>query len=140
MFDEIFENVRKVNESTRARIGVEKPDGSIESIYLHNDGYPDGAGKILQKHYTNPDKVQELMDLGDISSLGPEIGQKHDFNEQPRDQVNAYGRDRGESDVSSRISDSEEDFEDLSKESAAEYFYLFRDGQWVTQSTYGEDD
>lgn len=144
MFDEIFEKTKKLSErfgslseSTRARIGFEKPDGSIESIYIHY-GHPDDILKILLQSYMDEEKIQELMRLGDISTLGPEIGQKHDFNDRPKDQVNAYGRDRGESGVGSRVSKSEEDFGDLSRETGGDYFYLFQNGEWKVDSLYGD--
>lgn len=68
---------------TRSRIGLELPDGTFGSIYCHWDGYPGYNGKILLGHYSDPAKVEELISLGDLSSLGAEIGEKHDFN-RPR--------------------------------------------------------
>ena len=56
--------------STRCRIAIEQEDGTIKSIYCHHDGYKSGVGKTLRTHYTNPDKVQALIALGDISTLG----------------------------------------------------------------------
>ena len=48
-----------INISTRARIGILKKDGSIESIYCHHDGYLDGVGKILNDNYQNYNDVKE---------------------------------------------------------------------------------
>ena len=56
--------------STRCRIAIEQENGTIKSIYCHHDGYKSGVGAILRKHYTDPDKVAELIELGDLSSLG----------------------------------------------------------------------
>jgi len=56
--------------STRSRIGMVMPDGKIKSIYCHWDGYPEGVGVKLEKYYKNPKQIEELMELGDISSLG----------------------------------------------------------------------
>jgi hypothetical protein len=36
--------------------------------------------KILNENYTTEDKVRELIGLGDLSILGPEIGEQQDFN------------------------------------------------------------
>lgn len=66
--------------STRSRIGVLNEDGTIRSIYVHWDGYPSNNGKILAEHYRDIRKIQKLIELGDISILGPEIGEKHDFD------------------------------------------------------------
>lgn len=56
--------------STRCRIGYRLPDERIKSIYCHHDGYPEGVGKLLKEYYNDPVKIEELLNLGDISSLG----------------------------------------------------------------------
>jgi hypothetical protein len=58
---------------TRSTISIKNKDGTINSIYCNYDGYIHGVGKTLYKHYTNEDKVRELISLGDISALRPEI-------------------------------------------------------------------
>ena len=81
--------------STRSRIGIN--DGEkIRHIYCHWDGYPSNNGKMLLEHYQDVDKINQLIDLGDISSLRKNIGSKHDWDNPPEDEVNAYIRDRGE--------------------------------------------
>ena len=99
--------------ATRSTISLEFADGTIQSVYCHWDGYLDNNGAILQKHYMDPFKVSELINLGSMSSLAPEIGTKHSFeNPHPyksaewqvwydahRNQCTFYGRDRGENDV-----------------------------------------
>lgn len=55
--------------ATRSRIGIELKNGSILSIYSHYDGYPEWAGRILQTHYNTREKVANLIDGGDVSSL-----------------------------------------------------------------------
>ena len=88
--------------STRSRIGIQRKDGSIDSIYCHLDGYPEGVGIELYEHYRDRIKVNNLIDLGDISHLEqylyPDPNQIHEFGfdtEQPNVVV-AYHRDRGE--------------------------------------------
>ena len=71
--------------STRLRIAIEKQDGTVESIYCHFDGYLSNNGEILQNHYSTKEKMEKLIELGDISSLG----------DTPEETV-AYHRDRGE--------------------------------------------
>jgi hypothetical protein len=82
--------------STRSSITIKELDGSVKSIYCHADGYPEHNGKILNEHYTDVNKVRELIGLGDLSYLGPNIGVKQDFNNPDYNQCRAYGRDRGE--------------------------------------------
>jgi hypothetical protein len=97
--------------STRARIGLLQDDGSVQSIYSHWDGYPSngdgaGAGETLRDHWADSNKLRQLLALGDLSRLGIEIGQAHDFETSFREHPQwclAYGRDRGESDIDARV-------------------------------------
>ena len=56
--------------STTAGIGLTMPDGTIKAVYLH---WGDGAGETLAKHYTEHRKVERLVNLGFLSSIGAEI-------------------------------------------------------------------
>lgn len=111
--------------STNAHIGIYK-DGKIEYIYSHWDGYPQHVGRILQEHYTDVEKIQELIALGDISNLGqkvkPDENQEHSFDNPLRDVTVAYHRDRGESydDVKAALTDNINDFKNN-----IEYAYIF---------------
>jgi hypothetical protein len=60
--------------ATRGRIGLELADGSILSIYSHYDNYPEFVGLKLVEHFDTKEKVQELIDLGDISCLWTNAG------------------------------------------------------------------
>lgn len=86
--------------STRSHIGFIKGN-QITYIYCHFDGYPEYNGRILQEHYTDKEKIQELINLGDISclnkNLSPKEGEEHSFDgKQAEGVVVAYHRDRGE--------------------------------------------
>lgn len=106
--------------STRARIGIQLPGDSVLSIYVHNDGYYSHHAPILLGHYNTVSEVMKLMQLGDLSSLGP----------TPIKCV-AYGRDRGDTNFEALTSSSEPEF----RESFEEYNYLFRDGKWWTSDS-----
>lgn len=56
--------------STHAAIAFETEEGTRTAIYLHADGYPEGAGRTLAAHYDTLEKVRDLLALGDLSSLG----------------------------------------------------------------------
>ena len=60
--------------STRSRIGLELSDGSVISSYCHFDGYPEFNGVKLVEHFNTKEKVQELIDMGDISCLWTNAG------------------------------------------------------------------
>lgn len=42
-------------------------------VYCHWDGYPEGVGKVLREHYSEPNKIKTLITKGGMSSLHPEI-------------------------------------------------------------------
>lgn len=107
---------------TRSAIGVQQEDGSVLAVYCHWDGYPEYNGKILKDHY-NYDKAMQLIKLGDLSSLGANIGTKHDFHTQVEGECTFYKRDRGEKDVKARSFDNEEAFFNEFS-SGVEYWYL----------------
>ena len=88
--------------STRSGVAVEREDGTFSHIFCHWDGYPSHNGRILREHYTDRAKVEQLLNLGSISILAEEIGEKQDsaeFNTHPREHpewCKSYHRDRGE--------------------------------------------
>lgn len=116
--------------ATRSRIGIKREDGTIRSIYCHWDGYPEHNGNILNKHYTSVDKINQLLDLGDISVLAPEIGEKQDFSNRVDNWVLAYNRDRGQENVKAAIHTTTKKFLDAGEE----YNYLFENGKWTVFS------
>lgn len=126
--------------ATRSNIAYQAVDGTIHSIYCHWDGYPEHNGKILNDHYTNIEKIKQLIELGSLSSLGPEIGESHDFDarynggEVKEDWVMAYHRDRGEElriSVYDNVVDWIDDME--------EYAYLWDGRNWLVND-HGEKD
>ena len=129
---------------TRSTIALEFADGTVEQVYCHWDGYLEHNGKVLQEHYSDPFKLRDLIDWGDLSSLRPNIGEKHpfsqfglnkedpDFDEQIALYEKAealgwctfYTRDRGETSVSSK---KFKDFEDyVANHQYEEYEYILR--------------
>lgn len=118
---------------TRSNIVRENEDGTFDSIYCHWDGYPSNNGRLLYEHYNTPEMVAKLLKLGDLSSLGQRIGEKHDFDKRPEgyDGCTAYGRDRGEKGVKARHY-TREKFEAMLADAWTEWVYFFRvaDGKW----------
>ena len=53
---------------------MELSDGSILSIYSHYDNYPEWSGRILRTHYNTREKVEALVDSGDVSCLWTDSG------------------------------------------------------------------
>lgn len=114
--------------ATRSNIGKKLPDGSIRYIYCHFDGYESGVGATLKKHYLDEKKVDALLDLGSLSVLGAEIGEKQDFNNRNKkeDWCLAYGRDRGDKDVEAVITTNMQDF------MFQGIGYLYENGLWTS--------
>lgn len=83
--------------ATRSLIGKLNPDNTVDFIYCHWDGYPEGVGETLKHFYTDPLKVDELLALGDLSVLGEVIGEQHDGSKFNNDSnwCTAHGRDMG---------------------------------------------
>ena len=129
---------------TRSRIGVMHGD-NCKSVYCHWDGYLDYNGRILLENYDST-KANFLVALGDISSLGSEIGEKHDFDVRftegaiGKNWTKFYGRDRGEKNTEFKTTDTFEKFVELCDDCDAEYYYIMRDGEWFVGTTYGSDD
>jgi hypothetical protein len=109
---------------TRSTIALEFADGTVQQVYCHWDGYLDHNGRILQDHYSDPFKLRDLIDLGDMSSLAPNIGTQHSFEKAPEGECTFYGRDRNESGCGAR---KFKDFEDYKKNHQyEEYEYILR--------------
>ena len=124
---------------TRSMIAIQNPyNKTVRAVYCHWDGYLEHNGAILAKHYSASPKANNLIALGDISSLRPEIGVKHSFSrldttipedEYERlygDMTTYYGRDRGESNAEFRVFKTAADAVEHYDHSCAEYFYLYR--------------
>ena len=109
---------------TRSTIALEFADGTVQQVYCHWDGYLSNNGRILLKHYSDPFKLRELIDLGDLSSLGPRIGTKHDFDTEEDGECNFYGRDRGESDTEAASYENYDSY--LMNSNLEEYNYILR--------------
>lgn len=139
--------------ATRSTIALEFADGTVQQVYCHWDGYLAHNGQILAEHYSDPFVLRDLIDLGDISSLGRNLGNGHPFSkfglkeEDPDyDQMIAlckqseeegwttfYGRDRGETGVDARKFKDYADY--VENHQYEEFEYILRtDGQWYVKS------
>ena len=118
--------------ATRSIIGKLNENNTVTYIYCHYDGYyKGGVGQTLNEHYLNESKINDLLELGDLSVLGEEIGFQQKFDDRKTHVKGfclAYGRDRGESDIEAHSISLEEYInEDVRGE---DYKYLYRDGKW----------
>ena len=139
--------------ATRSTIALEFADGTIGQVYCHWDGYPSHTGEILLEHYSDPFKLRELIDHGNLSVIGKDIGFKHPF-ENPyklgtteynefhirfKDMCLFYRRDRDDYDSRAIFYKNFRDYVD--NHEYQEYEYILRtDGNWyVCKTYYGEE-
>lgn len=107
---------------TRSVIAIAGEDG-VKAIYCHWDGYIENNGVILQENYTDRSKVEQLIELGDLSGLYDTV-----------EDCVAYHRDRGESREQTEARTYPGYYEMLDAEfenSDREYVYIFmRNDKW----------
>lgn len=111
---------------TRCYIAEEKENEIYRSIYCQLDGYPDEVGKLLVKYYDTPEKLHELLALGDVyclkEKLNPDPSALHCFGNYQKDVTIAFGRDMDEDgfDAKDRTLD-----EMLDSDEMPEFVYIF---------------
>lgn len=130
--------------STRSSIAIKRKSGKIESIYCHWDGYLNYNGKILLEDYIDINKINQLINLGDIASLNKcvEPTMEHSFDKPQTNVVIAYGRDRGETNVDKRIHNNIDEFNTYLEDTWCEYVYLYDEEKekWLYSTLYGNID
>jgi hypothetical protein len=121
----------------------------IKSVYCHWDGYLEHNGAILQEHY-NSVKANELVSLGDLSSLRPEIGVEHAFSRLDTTMSDSewdalygnmctfYERDRKETGTEFKVAHTFEEFLEQVENCCGEWYYIMRDGVWYCGNIYRE--
>ena len=119
--------------ATRSTIGMVLEDGqTISSVYCHFDGYPEGVGVVLKDHYNDTATIENLLDLGDLSVLDVEIGEKQDFGARREGHCLFYGRDRGETGINALTHADENEWIGFRKGNCCEYGYLWDGQTWHT--------
>lgn len=128
--------------STRSVIAIQRDKDKYECIYCHSDGYLTYNGAMLLDNYNERKKVEALIKLGDISclceKLEPDPSKPHsfDYGNRQDDVTVAYGRDRGDENVQSRLLS----YEEMIDWGMICYFYIYDlDGKWkYTEYPYKE--
>ena len=117
--------------STHAAIIRKTETGTFEGVYLHNDGYPSYAGRILLDHYQDAAKVEALINLGDLSLLAErcEPTGPHSFGSPEEGVTIAYGRDRGERNVEKHVGHSVQSLKNVIEHGGN--LYVFAEGAWT---------
>jgi hypothetical protein len=106
--------------ATRSLIAVKNIDDTYQAVYCHWDGYPSGVGDTLLNYYTDTQKVQTLIENGDMSNLASTI-----------EDCGFYTK-RGESLRVSHYPCSTTLLK-AAKNCGAEYIYTFKSDTWYHQ-------
>ena len=123
--------------ATRSRIGIKLKDESVLSVYCHWDGYPEFNGVKLVENFNTREKVKELIDGGDISSLWTNERWSNDLLDRHRDVYGPqYYSQRGE-DCPPRLDANKYDYLADGEEYA--YIYTLND-EWVCYNRYQFED
>ena len=109
----------------------------IKAVYCHNDGYLAHVGTVLDSHYQDEDRVDELLSYGDLSFLDENIGEKINFDDielrNTNHQCIFYSRDRGEKQSTREPIILEDDIallEFADTACHAQYVYMYAFGAW----------
>ena len=116
-----------------------------KAIYCHSDGYLEHVGRVLDEHYRDESKVDELLEHGDVSSLNENIGEKLPFNDymlfHEKKQCRFYHRDRGEDKKEAATLGGENELVKFATEKCdAEYIYMFAFGSWYVYDVYNNSE
>ncbi len=129
--------------ATRSYVGIIQPKDpkskenlrTIKYIYVHWDGSPKKRLPILTENYTTADKVNALIDLGNLSQLEPSIEKPdgHTYDTPVDGYTIAYGRDRGETGTKAQTAYYNPDKKMYLGMDKSEYVYLFdtERNEWV---------
>ena len=100
--------------STTAAISFMERTDFIKTAIVNFDGYPSNTGRMLKEHYTNSDKVRDLLEGGDFRSMEEEL-----------DDIEYYGA------LSDRMTSSNSLHEAVNQVScSADYHYVFDGETW----------
>ena len=120
--------------ATRATI-AKLDDKGVLAIYSHSDNYLEHTGKILDQHYQDESKVDELLSHGDVSIINENIGVKLDFIDydlfHKLKQCRFYNRDRGENRAKAEVLKDEKALLEFAFEKCdADLVYMYAYGSW----------
>jgi hypothetical protein len=105
---------------------IEKTDTGFRGIYCHSDGYVDYVGRVLAGFYTTPEIVTDLINLGDLSSLGETLASP--VEKYSRLTTTAYMSDREETDCEPH---TEKTISAMKRYFDVDFYYVFDGKKWT---------
>lgn len=113
-------------------IAKEIGDNQYRTIWCAFDGYLEHTGVMLARHYNTEERVDKLLDLGNLSgvfpTLEPDPSKPHTWGNHQRNVTISYARDHGENGQEATV----KTFDELNDDSAwTQTTYIFtKDKTW----------
>ena len=104
--------------ATRCYIGLEGPDGTVRYVYCHWDGYPSETGRILQEDWQSYTLVSNMINKGNMSYLGRNLGDTEFYCKEG---------DPNEEDEGAKYCKDVNAYSATAPDYLIEYIYLFKD-------------
>lgn len=104
--------------ATRCYIGLEGLDGTVRYVYCHWDGYPSETGRILQEDWQSYTLVSNMINKGNMSYLGRNLGDTKFYCKEG---------DPNEEDKGAEYCKDVNAYSATAPDYLIEYIYLFKD-------------
>jgi len=105
--------------ASRCRVGIMNEDESVDSIYIHYDGYFEGVGQALLDKYNDAEAIRELIADGNHKSLVP--------TPEP------YGGPEEKAENDSALSL----YHKRARKDGCDFVYIFNNDEWMAASCRG---
>ena len=126
---------------THCYIAKEVGSHQYRAIFCQLDGYLEEVGATLAGYYDTEERVDKLLDLGDIYSLAPKLdpdpNRPHEFLNRQEGVTTAFGRDYGETEQDAIDTTIEELLEN---DPGCEFLYVFYPNEGWEYLQYGKYD
>lgn len=127
---------------SKGNIAIKRKNGTIESIYCYSNNTLEENGVILYHLYKSPEKINNLINLGDLFYLGqcinPDPLIKHDYENRQENVVIACKRDNNEVNTEKKIFSNlmEVYNKNLRDESEIIFMYDEKENKWFFSNNF----
>lgn len=119
--------------ATRCTIAVQDAPDRFRTISCSMDGYPAGVGVHLLKYYNTPERIEKLLALGNLISIGANLDKSGIVYSPGENQsICEPHQANAQDECPWREYNSLDDFFNHSEVACVlnDYIYLYRDGKW----------
>ena len=117
-----------IQEGTHSHVGIIEPNGKINSVYTHYDGYPQNMKPAIKYHFKSDKDVKDYITKGGASGIY-----------KGKDVDRYYGKSGGFY-AKGDSNDIEKYVKDVKRAGGADYVYLYnkKDKKWYVVDIYGD--